>query len=89
MCLWVKVVRWEPVMESQRRAEKSPDAVDARLQPRSIFASHTAPLCPTNDPIQSPVSPLLIIGVLSWQALVRKVPSVGWWVNCREAKGRV
>lgn len=46
-------------------AEKSADADAARNALLSRQQLHTAPLCPSNVPIQSPVSPFLSIGVES------------------------
>ena len=58
-------------------AVKSPLAVAARvLVCASTLADQTAPLCPTKDPIQSPVSPLLTCGNLS--VSVRKETTTGY-----------
>lgn len=47
-------------------AVKSPDAVAASVVVSgSTLIDQTAPLCPMNVPIQSPVSPFLICGSLS------------------------
>ena len=45
--------------------EKSAEAVAARKALVSKQQLHTAPLCPSNVPIQSPVSPFLSIGLES------------------------
>jgi hypothetical protein len=45
--------------------EKSAEAVAARKALASKQQLQTAPLCPSNVPIQSPVSPFLSIGLAS------------------------
>ena len=46
-------------------AEKSAAPVAALVASLFSVAPHTAPLCPSNVPIQSPVSPCLSIGLPS------------------------
>lgn len=65
-CLCLNSCNSLPVVAHQSFAVKSPDAVAARVRLRgSTFADQTAPLCPWKLPIQSPVSPFRIWGVLS------------------------
>lgn len=52
-------------MMTNTYAEKSADADAARRALVSRQQLHTAPLCPSKVPIQSPVSPFLSIGVES------------------------
>lgn len=59
---------WSPESASQILAEKSAAPVAARKAGLSSFADHTAPLCPSNVPTQSPVSPRRSIGLLSRHA---------------------
>lgn len=55
-----------PVVAHHSLTVKSPLAVAAKVRVcASTLADQTAPLCPTNDPIQSPVSPFLTCGNLS------------------------
>mmetsp|Transcript_14914 Transcript_14914/g.28966 ORF Transcript_14914/g.28966 Transcript_14914/m.28966 type:complete len:204 (+) Transcript_14914:1427-2038(+) len=74
-CLWSNWCSSSPFTASQSRAEKSPPPVATRLASELKAALHTAPLCPSKVPIQSPLSPQRSIGFLSWQPLTKKVPS--------------
>ena len=89
MCLWSNLKSSEPVMASHTRAVKSPEAVAASKHVELHLALQTAPLCPANEPIQSPVVAFRSIGVLSWHAEIRKVPSDVLGVNWSSAIGRV
>ena len=57
---------------SQTLALKSPEPVAHNLASEHSFALQTAPLCPANVPIQSPVVASLSMGWPSKQALTRK-----------------
>ena len=72
ICLCWKRCSSSPVSASHTRAVKSADAVSASSAGLFSFAAHTAPLCPSKVPIQSPVSPFLSIGFPSLLALTRK-----------------
>jgi hypothetical protein len=65
MCLCAKLNTSSPDTASHTRAEKSADAVAACVAGVFRHALHTAPLWPSNVPIQSPVSPLRSIGLPS------------------------
>ena len=62
MCLCSNLYSSSPVMAFHSRAEKSALAVAACVAGAFRVAPHTHPLCPSNVPIQSPVSPLRIMG---------------------------
>uniref|UniRef100_A0A6B0UE51 Putative secreted protein n=1 Tax=Ixodes ricinus TaxID=34613 RepID=A0A6B0UE51_IXORI len=65
---WVKVCSSSPATAFHSFAVKSAAPV-AALEASLLSATpHTAPLWPTNVPIQSPVSPCLSIGLPSLQA---------------------
>merc|ERR1719228_1931507 len=68
MCLCWRVSSSSPLRASHSLAEKSAAPVAALVA--SLFTStpHTAPLWPSNVPIQSPVSPCLNMGFPSLQA---------------------
>mmetsp|Transcript_13900 Transcript_13900/g.38106 ORF Transcript_13900/g.38106 Transcript_13900/m.38106 type:complete len:230 (+) Transcript_13900:216-905(+) len=70
-----KLCSSSPVSASHSRAVKSADPVAARRAGVSRRADHTAPLCPSKVPIQSPVSPRRIIGLESKHAEIRNKPS--------------
>ena len=61
---WTKPdLRWLiPLSSKKTHAEKSAAPVAARVASLFKVAPHTAPLWPSNVPIQSPVSPWRIIG---------------------------
>lgn len=89
ICLCLSSSSSSPVSASHTLAEKSPDAVAARVAGMFSAAPQTAPLWPSNVPIQSPVSPERIIAVLSWHAEMRKTPSSVSALNSRPATGRL
>ncbi len=64
-----------PLMAFQSLAVESADPVAARVAPPLSFADHTAPVCPSKVPIQSPVTPSRSMGNLSWDAERKKRPS--------------
>lgn len=65
-CLCLNSYNSFPELRDHNLAEKSPEPVAANVRVNlSTFADQTAPLWPWKDPIQSPVSPFLICGVLS------------------------
>ena len=65
MCLCAKLNTSSPDTASHTRAEKSADAVATCVAGVFRHALHTAPLWPSNVPIQSPVSPFRSIGLPS------------------------
>ena len=88
MCLCLNSSSSSPVSASHTLAEKSPETVAHLVASGLSAAPHTAPLCPSKVPIQSPVSPDRIIAVLSWHAESRKTPSSVSLVNSMPAIGR-
>ena len=69
-------------------AVKSADPVAARVAGAFRQALHTAPLCPSNVPIQSPVVPLRSMGLPSLLALTMNRPSLVTGENWRSTIGR-
>mmetsp|Transcript_40997 Transcript_40997/g.86157 ORF Transcript_40997/g.86157 Transcript_40997/m.86157 type:complete len:242 (-) Transcript_40997:68-793(-) len=99
-CLCGNTYKLCPLIASHTRTEKSPLAVPANSALGSRRHDHTAPLCPENVPIQSPVVAERSMGILSWHAETRKVrvallPSVlslsfsSMVQNWSSARGRV
>ena len=76
-------------MASHTFAEKSPPAVAASDPDGSMRHDHTAPLWPTNVPIQSPVVPSRTMGILSWHADIKSVSCPCTDRNWSSANGRV
>lgn len=85
----ITIFRFHTVKASADTHLKSPDPVRAKVASLFSLALQTAPLCPLNVPIQSPVSPLRSIGSLSWQALIKKTPSGVTGLYSTPAKGRL
>mmetsp|Transcript_27313 Transcript_27313/g.76729 ORF Transcript_27313/g.76729 Transcript_27313/m.76729 type:complete len:249 (+) Transcript_27313:302-1048(+) len=75
MWLWSKAWSSAPLMASHSLAEKSALPVAHCVAVRFSFADHTAPLCPSNVPIQSPVDADRSMGSLSTQPDTKKTPS--------------
>jgi hypothetical protein len=63
------------VIAFHRRAEKSALAVAPCVAGAFSVAPHTHPLCPSNVPIQSPVSPFRSIGWPSLLLEIKNTPS--------------
>jgi len=78
-----------PDTASHSLAVKSAAPVAASVAFSSSRAAHTAPLCPANVPIQSPVSPRRSMGHLSWHAETRKTPSAVGRLYATSVSGRV
>ena len=73
-CLCLNSCSSFPVVAHQSFAVKSPLAVAPKVLVNvSTFADQTAPLCPTKDPIQSPVSPFRTCGSLSIRLISKNV----------------
>lgn len=62
---FTKTKRKKLLNQRKTYAEKSAEPVAARRALVSKQQLHTAPLCPSNVPIQSPVSPFLSMGLES------------------------
>mmetsp|Transcript_6580 Transcript_6580/g.16898 ORF Transcript_6580/g.16898 Transcript_6580/m.16898 type:complete len:210 (+) Transcript_6580:935-1564(+) len=89
MCGCAYVRNSSPVSAFQVLAEKSAAPVAQRRAALSMVAPHTAPLCPSNVPIQSPVIPFRRMGLPSLHALIRKKPSSVTGLKARSTTGRV
>ena len=88
MCRCLNSQSSSPEMASHTLAEKSAEHVAACVAGLLSAAPHTAPLCPSKVPIQSPVSAARSCAVLSWQAEMRKTPSSVGSLYSMPATGR-